>query len=246
MRFKWLSKGSGKLNDSKKWERYEPQREPQDEVEKLWHRSNEPDWRTPPEIFEPLNWEFGFRLDAAASAENALCPLYITKEMDAFKVPWAPGPVFCNPPSKRGESRLIDWIKRGQEQAQNQMVTVVMLVRSATGSLAWQRIVFPYASEIRFIEGRINYLLPNGQRSDPAGFDSAVVIFKPGPPRERINTWSPPPTAMIEEMVRNRERIQAAQAKQDESEEDELARAVPMRVGSEEAQAKESAGADPG
>jgi len=45
-------------------------------------------WRTPPEIFAALDAEFGFQIDAAASAENALCRRYITAEQNTLVTPW--------------------------------------------------------------------------------------------------------------------------------------------------------------
>lgn len=46
-------------------------------------------WQTPRPIFEALNAEFSFVLDAAASAENALCRRFITAEQDTLVTPWA-------------------------------------------------------------------------------------------------------------------------------------------------------------
>jgi hypothetical protein len=34
------------------------------------------EWATPPEIFEPLHAEFGFTLDACATADNAKLPRF--------------------------------------------------------------------------------------------------------------------------------------------------------------------------
>jgi len=44
--------------------------------------SNE--WHTPRDFFEPLNAEFNFTLDVAATAENALCPRYFTEADNGF------------------------------------------------------------------------------------------------------------------------------------------------------------------
>lgn len=185
------------------------------------------EWRTPPEIYQPLDWEFGFRCDAAATPENALTPVYITAEDDAFQTPWGPGPVFCNPPSKVGEHKVGDWLRRGWDQANDQMVAVVFLVRAATGTKVWQELVFPLA-EVRFIAGRVSYLRPDGERADPAGFDSAVVIFRPGGARDRISTWTPPPRDLA---VFNQPKIRAGSVL---SIPDEIGRGLGLNLDDEE------------
>lgn len=50
--------------------------------------SKKMDYCTPQEFFDRLNEEFGFTLDAAATAENAKCPAYYTPETDGLKSPW--------------------------------------------------------------------------------------------------------------------------------------------------------------
>ncbi len=41
-------------------------------------------WETPKKIFDQLNHEFGFTLDATASHANALCEQYVTAEDNAL------------------------------------------------------------------------------------------------------------------------------------------------------------------
>lgn len=57
---------------------------------------------TPPALFSKLNQEFGFQLDAAANANNALCGKFYDANCDALKQPWT-GIVWCNPPYQFGE-----------------------------------------------------------------------------------------------------------------------------------------------
>ena len=54
-------------------------------------------------LFVALDAEFCLTLDAAASANNALCSRYITEEQNTLETPWAnylsiPGYVWLNPP----------------------------------------------------------------------------------------------------------------------------------------------------
>ena len=56
-------------------------------------------WQTPPYLFERLSAQYGgFTIDLAASAENALCDRYYTKEDDALAQYWGGEVGFCNPP----------------------------------------------------------------------------------------------------------------------------------------------------
>lgn len=47
------------------------------------------EWETPPDLFEALNEEFHFTLDACALPETAKCPRYFTPEDDGLSRPWA-------------------------------------------------------------------------------------------------------------------------------------------------------------
>jgi len=45
-------------------------------------------WSTPPEIFNRLDEEFNFTLDAAASQENAKCDKFYTKKDNGLEKSW--------------------------------------------------------------------------------------------------------------------------------------------------------------
>lgn len=46
------------------------------------------EWATPIEFFNHLDSEFGFTLDVCATADNAKCDRYFTKEDDGLKQSW--------------------------------------------------------------------------------------------------------------------------------------------------------------
>ena len=50
--------------------------------------SKKMDYCTPQDLFDRLNDEFGFVLDAAATAKSAKCPAYYTPETDGLNSPW--------------------------------------------------------------------------------------------------------------------------------------------------------------
>ena len=52
---------------------------------------------TPPELFAALDAVHHFSLDAAATDENAKCPLYFTKREDALSKNWGGTACFAIP-----------------------------------------------------------------------------------------------------------------------------------------------------
>ena len=130
-------------------------------------------WRTPPKIFEKLNAEFRFDLDAAADETNALVSRYLT---DALTIPEWPGDrIFLNPPY----GRMLDpFVRKSQEQA-TLGKTVVALIPMRTRAAWWHEAVIGRAMEVRCIRKRPKFLRPN--RSIPKytlSCDSAIIIWK--------------------------------------------------------------------
>lgn len=123
---------------------------------------------TPIALFDKLNREFGFTLDAAASPENALCERFLSREDDALKQPWT-GSVWCNPPYG---IHIGKWVEKGFNEAQHGAV-VVMLLPANTDTLWFHR--WCTKGEIRFIKGRLKF----GSMGTAAPFPSMVVIFRP-------------------------------------------------------------------
>lgn len=64
-------------------------------MNKALFSSKSMNWRTPDDLFDALNREFNFVLDAAATDENAKCKRYYTPETDGLHSTWnVGGPVF--------------------------------------------------------------------------------------------------------------------------------------------------------
>lgn len=70
-------------------------------------------WATPPALFEELNKEFNFTLDACASADNYKVANYFDKETNALEQDWR-GVVWMNPPYGR---TIGTWMKKAYEAA---------------------------------------------------------------------------------------------------------------------------------
>lgn len=62
------------------------------------YTSNSEEWATPQDFFDRLDEEFHFTLDPCATAENAKCEKYYTKEQNGLAQDWTGETVFCNPP----------------------------------------------------------------------------------------------------------------------------------------------------
>ncbi len=145
------------------------------------------EWATPQELFDALDREFDFDLDAAASLANRKCGLYFTQADNALSRGWAqpcgnaelidPATVWLNPPY----SRCRDFIAKAAQEARKGC-TVVALVPSRTDTRWWHEHVWdaeqhqPRAGvEIRFIKGRLKF----GNSENSAPFPSVVIIFRP-------------------------------------------------------------------
>lgn len=136
------------------------------------------DWWTPRDLFKILDDEFLFDLDAAASAENTLCPSFITEEQNALVTPWDAATVWCNPPYGKGwgSESLTYFVKRGYEQSVEQKNTVVMLLPAYTDPKYWAQYVM-LAHEVRFLKGRLQFL-DRGKTKMSARFPSVIVVWK--------------------------------------------------------------------
>lgn len=127
------------------------------------------DWATPTDFYRTLDFEFGFRLDPCASADNAKCADYFTVADDGLAQDWSPGPVFMNPPY--GDT-IIEWVAKAWAEA-GRGVLVVGLVPARTDTEWWHRYVI--REDVRFVKGRLRF----GGSPNPAPFPSAVVIWRP-------------------------------------------------------------------
>lgn len=136
-------------------------------------------WETPAHIFEPLDEEFGFTLDAAASADNRKCPHYFSVDEDGLACEWGRHVVWLNPPY--GDANLRRWIKKAYDSAQAG-ATVVCFVPVNASSVWWTEYA-PKASEIRWVRGRVRFV----GAASTAPFASCLLIFRPPMPALRAN-----------------------------------------------------------
>lgn len=125
--------------------------------------SNRQDWRTPPGVFQALSDRWGpFTLDAAATADNALCGQWCS---DAFAEPWA-SHTFVNPPF----GDIMPWVRK----AVNHIGRTVMLTPSNTSS-PWFCEAIKYAT-LCLPDRRIQFWHP-GEKPGSPDRDTVIWIF---------------------------------------------------------------------
>lgn len=124
------------------------------------------EWSTPDDLFAELDAVFHFDLDACATAENAKCARYFTKEDDTLRQRWR-GTVWMNPPY----GREIGHFMRKAFEESRQGATVVCLVPARTDTAWWHR--YARKGQVIFLRGRLRF----GNASASAPFPSAIVIF---------------------------------------------------------------------
>lgn len=142
-------------------------------------------WRTPLSVFEPLNREFGFTLDFAAS-DGDLCGRWLgpgsSLAEDALSVdaqilsPYER--IWCNPPY----SACYDFVEALAEKIPSSLAVMLLPARTDTKwwhAFIWDRTTHkPYPGvEVRFIKGRIKFESDDVMIPNSAPFPSVVVVF---------------------------------------------------------------------
>lgn len=134
------------------------------------------DWATPIRIFEVLNAEFSFTLDACADESNHKCRIYFSLSQNSLEMPWSgrAGSVWLNPPYGRQIGR---WIEKAWLESELG-ATVVLLIPARTDTSWWHD--YCMRGEVRFLRGRLNF--DDKQRGHSrCPFPSAIVIFRGRP-----------------------------------------------------------------
>lgn len=128
-------------------------------------------WATPQKLFDELNTEFSFTLDACASEWNHKVDNYFDEAQNALVQDWT-GVVWMNPPYGR---TIKYWMQKAYESYKNG-ATVVCLIPARTDTAWWHD--YAAKGEVRFIRGRIKFVDNTGNGNNPAPFPSAIVVFK--------------------------------------------------------------------
>lgn len=135
--------------------------------------SEKQDWCTPQHLFDELNTEFHFVLDAAATHQNSKCKRYFTPKENGLIQSWdVGGAVYCNPPYGK---EIGLWVKKAYEESQKG-ITIVMLIPARTDTKYFHEYIY-HKADIRFIKGRLKFTDESGISKGTAPFPSMVVIY---------------------------------------------------------------------
>lgn len=140
------------------------------------------EYGTPRKLYDELNKEFSFVLDAATTADNPLkTPYYYTITDDGLKQSWNVGngsqwgSVFVNPPYGKD---IIQWVKKASEESARHNITVVMLLPARTDTRFFHDYIYNKPNvEVRFIRGGLKFLTSVQDVPNTAPFPSMLVIF---------------------------------------------------------------------
>lgn len=110
------------------------------------------DWETPLEFFKPIDDEFHFTLDAAASSKNTKVKKYFDRASDGFTSTWGAHTVWLNPPYGEGKRPIKAWIQKAYEESKTGATSVV-LIPARTNTNWFHDICLKYG-EVRFVRGR--------------------------------------------------------------------------------------------
>lgn len=132
-------------------------------------KSKTVEWPTPLELFAPLNDEFGFDVDVAATAENAKCAKFWTKEDNGLVQPWGKRN-WMNPPYGKDVPK---WLARALDESKRGNTTVCLI--PARTNTVWFHDLCLNEAEVRFVKGRPKF----GDADHGLPLPLAVVIYRP-------------------------------------------------------------------
>lgn len=127
--------------------------------------------RTPPWLFEMLNYRYGpFQLDAAADKKNALCKHFWTEKEDGLEQPWMDG-TFCNPPF----AQMGRWMRKGHlEWADHKRRSCVVGLAGCSQEWFHQ---YAIHGMILVPNSRINFLMPDGTPTNRVMWSTMIYLF---------------------------------------------------------------------
>lgn len=134
-------------------------------VTKGMFTSTTDEWETPQDLFDALDIVFHFTLDVCATADNAKCERYYTKEEDGLNQKWD-GVCWMNPPYGR---EIGKWVKKAYESG-----CVCVCLLPARTDTKWFHDYVLGKAEIHFIKGRLKF----GNSKNSAPFPSMIVVYK--------------------------------------------------------------------
>lgn len=132
------------------------------------------EWYTPREIVGALGV---FDLDPCApSRQFYTAKECYTKAEDGLKQPWF-GRVWCNPPYSR--KLIAPFIRKMAEHGNG-----IALIFNRMDIALWHEVIFPTATAMLVMRGRVKFMRPDGTQGDAAGCGSVLVAWG------GVNDWA--------------------------------------------------------
>lgn len=136
------------------------------------------EWSVPRQVFDPLNEQHDFTVDAAASPDNTKCECFWSREDNGLEQDWTGERVWCAPPRREASA----WVEKA---AVSECLTV-MVLPADTGSKWFHRYVWEEEASqpkqdvlVRILPDKIKASTDSKDRIPPAPFPAMVVTFKP-------------------------------------------------------------------
>jgi len=133
--------------------------------------STKQEWKTPDNVFDPLDEEFHFDIDLAADKTNHKCKRYFSEKNNALIKDWR-GTCWLNPPFGNKYGTIKDWVRKSYEESMKNNI-IVMLIPTRTNTNWWSEYVMK-SKEIRFIRGRPKF----GDSKHGLPQPLAIIVFK--------------------------------------------------------------------
>lgn len=121
-------------------------------VDQSWFNAKSIEYETPDNIWKPLDAEYHFTLDVAATPENAKCARYFTKADDGLKQSWTGETCWMNPPYGRVMQK---WVRKAHAEWKRGCC-VVALIPARTNTGWWHDCIQDIAT-VRFIRGEVAF-----------------------------------------------------------------------------------------
>lgn len=151
------------------------------------------EWRTPLPVLRAIERHLGVRFiaDMAADRDNALCPVFFTKEDDTLTITagkilerireYIPAPdpdkhaLFCNPPY--GSTGLAPWINKAALVSKWIDLPWVFLLPASRTEQPWMHIRPASEFNLALVKYRIAYIRPDGTPGTRPNHPSMVMTF---------------------------------------------------------------------
>jgi phage N-6-adenine-methyltransferase len=124
-------------------------------------------WATPQDLFNEINTEGRFTVDACATIDNTKLGQYWTPTIDALRTNWQKDRVWCNPPY----SEIGQWLDKAITAK-----VCAFLVPTRTDQDWWHH-AMRYCQRLDFFLGRIKFIPPKGIRESSASEKHVLIWF---------------------------------------------------------------------